>query len=256
MKRVAPVAIVVPALLLAACEPAKNAGAPKPPASAPARSPEPPEAPPATAPAEPAPAVSPPAAPVANQALLDPSLAVEKAPEQFRVKLTTTKGEVTIEVTREWSPNGADRFYNLVRIGYFTDLAFFRVVDRFMAQFGIHGDPRVNVRWREAGIPDDEVRQSNQRGYLTFAKSGRPNSRTTQLFINLVDNPDLDAGGFSPIGRVVAGLEVVDSLYHGYGDGPPEGAGPNQMRVQAQGNAYLRRAFPELDYVKSASIIP
>ena len=248
MKRTASIALVVSSLLLAACEPAKDSGPPKTPASAPSRAPEPPATPPAT------PAATPPAAPAASQALLDPSMAAEKAPDQFRVKLTTTKGEITIEVTREWSPNGADRFYNLVRIGYFTDVAFFRVVDRFMAQFGIHGDPRVNVRWREAGILDDEVRQSNQRGYLTFAKSGRPNSRTTQLFINLVDNPDLDAGGFSPIGRVVAGMEVVDSLYHGYGDGPPEGLGPNQMRIQAQGNDYLRRAFPELDYVKRAEI--
>ncbi len=177
-------------------------------------------------------------------------------PASYRVKLSTTKGDIVIEVTREWSPNGADRFYRLVNEGFFTDVAFFRVIDGFMAQFGISGDPKVSERWRDAGIPDDVVRRPNLRGYVTFAKSNMPASRTTQLFINLADNVNLDSSGFSPIGKVAEGMEVVDSLYKGYGEGAPGGAGPNQMLLQMKGNAYLRESFPKLDYVKSAAILP
>ncbi|MFB3904094.1 MAG: peptidylprolyl isomerase [Acidobacteriota bacterium] len=185
----------------------------------------------------------------------DPAKATEQAPEKFRVKLDTTKGSVTIEVVRAWAPKGADRFYNLVKLGYFTDIAFFRVIDGFMAQFGIHGDPAVSARWRNARIPDDPVKQSNLRGFVSFAMAG-PNTRTTQLFINYADrNSQLDRSGFSPFGRVIDGMENVDNLYSGYGEGAPNGRGPNQGLVQTQGNAYLRNHFPHLDYIKSATIV-
>lgn len=189
--------------------------------------------------------------------LLDPSLARETAPEKFKVKLATTKGDVTIEVARAWSPAGADRLYNLVKIGYFTDVAFFRVIREpkpFVVQFGIHGDPKVNAAWRAARIADDPVRESNRRGYVSFATSG-PQSRTTQLFINIGDNEGLDGMGFSPVGRVIQGMDVVDSLYAGYGEGAPRGRGPDQGRMQFEGNAYLKAGFPLLDYIRRAEIV-
>lgn len=186
--------------------------------------------------------------------LRNPSNAREKAPETFRVKLETTKGDVVLKVTREWSPNGADRFYNLVKLGYYQDIAFFRVIDGFMAQFGIHGEPSVNATWRKAGIKDDPVVESNTRGRITFAKSGRPNSRTVQLFINLVDNRNLDRMGFAPFGEIVEGMENVDKIFK-VGEGAPRGPGPNQNLIQAQGNEYLREKFPQLDYLVKASIV-
>ena len=209
-----------------------------------------------TAPKEAAPPVAktPPAGP--SPALLDPSLAAEKAPEKFKVKLATTKGDVTIEVTRAWAPNGADRFYNLVKIGFFTDVAFFRVVQSFMAQFGITGDPKVNAKWRESNIPDDPVTQSNVRGFVTFAMGRALNSRSTQLFISYKDNSFLDKQRFAPIGKVIEGMDIVDSLYNGYGDGPPYGRGPDQGRIQMEGNKYLRDSFDKLDYIKTATIVP
>ncbi len=203
--------------------------------------------------AQPATAATPAKAPVSPQ-LLEPEKATQKAPDKFKAKFTTTKGDFTVEVTRDWAPNGADRFYNLVKIGYFTDIAFFRAVDGFMVQFGIHGDPRVSTAWRSAQIPDDPPKESNKRGYLTFATSG-PNSRTTQLFINYGDNARLDSMGFAPIGKVIEGMDVVDSLYKGYGEGAPRGAGPDQGRIQFQGNAYLREQFPKLDYIKSVTLL-
>jgi len=184
-----------------------------------------------------------------NPAMLDPKLANEKAPDTFKVKMSTTKGDFTIEVTRDWSPKGADRFYNLVKIGYFTDVAFFRVIENFMAQFGIHGDPAVSAKWRSANIPDDPVKASNGRGYITFAKSSLPDSRSTQFFINFKDNTPLDRMGFSPFGQVVEGMAVVDSIYKGYGESPDQG------RIQMEGNKYLKKDFPNLDYIKSATII-
>jgi peptidyl-prolyl cis-trans isomerase A (cyclophilin A) len=190
-------------------------------------------------------------------AVKDPSLANEKAPDKFKVRLTTTTGDFVIEVTRDWAPRGADRFYNLVKIGYFTDIAFFRVVKKprpFMAQFGIHGDPAVSAKWRKASIPDDSPKQSNTRGRVTFATAG-PNTRTVQLFINFGDNSFLDRQGFSPIGEVVDGMSVVDSLYEGYGEGAPQGRGPSQARIQREGNAYLKEGFPKLDYIKSAALV-
>ena len=187
-------------------------------------------------------------------ALYDPSRATEQAPDRFRVRFETTRGPFVVEVTRAWAPRGADRFYNLVRAGYYDDVAFFRVIEGFMVQFGIHGDPRVNAAWRAARIPDDPVTQSNRRGTVTYAMAG-PDTRTTQLFINFKDNAGLDSQGFAPFGRVIEGMAVVDSLYSGYGEGAPRGMGPDQGRAQAEGNAYLRGSFPRLDLVKTARVV-
>jgi peptidyl-prolyl cis-trans isomerase A (cyclophilin A) len=187
--------------------------------------------------------------------LTDPSKLTEKAPDTFKARFETTKGSVTIEVTRSLSPNGADRFYNLVRSGYFKDIAFFRVVPGFMCQFGIHGDPKVAAAWREARITDDPVKGSNTRGAITFATAG-PNTRTTQFFINFADNSRLDGMGFAPFGKVTEGMDVVDKINSEYGEGAPRGRGPDQGRVQREGNAYLKKDFPNLDYIKSASVLP
>jgi peptidyl-prolyl cis-trans isomerase A (cyclophilin A) len=188
-----------------------------------------------------------PAAPVAP-AYTDPSKLTETAPDTFKAEFNTTKGKIVIEVTRSLAPNGADRFYNLVKSGYFTDLAFFRVVPNFMCQFGIHGDPAVSASWREANLQDDPVKASNTRGTITFATAG-PNTRTTQLFINFGDNVFLNSQGFAPFGKVVEGMDVVDKINNEYGEHPDQG------RIQAQGNAYLKSVFPNLDYLKSASIL-
>ena len=201
-----------------------------------------------------APTVAPTTAPSPLRPLLDPPHATEQAPDRFRVRFETTKGPFVIEVTRAWAPRGADRFYNLVRVGYYDDVAFFRVIENFMVQFGIHGDPAVNAAWRQARIPDDPVTQSNKRGMVTYAMAG-PDTRTTQLFINFRDNAGLDGQGFSPFGRVVEGLPVVDSLYSGYGEGAPSGGGPEQGRAQGEGNAYLKSRFPKLDFVKTARLV-
>jgi peptidyl-prolyl cis-trans isomerase A (cyclophilin A) len=181
----------------------------------------------------------------------DPSKLTEKAPENFKAQFDTTKGKITIEVTRSLAPNGADRFYNLVRSGYFKDIAFFRVVPGFMCQFGIHGDPEVSAKWRSANIADDPVKASNVRGAITFATAG-PNTRTTQLFINFGNNAGLDGQGFSPFGKVVEGMDVVDKINGEYGENRREVQG----RLQGEGNAYLKTAFPNLDYIKSATILP
>jgi peptidyl-prolyl cis-trans isomerase A (cyclophilin A) len=191
----------------------------------------------------------------ASPGFADPAKLTAKAPETFKTQFNTTKGKFVIEVTRSLAPNGADRFYNLVRSGYFTDVAFFRVVPGFMCQFGIHGDPNVSAKWRDANIPDDPVKGSNTRGTITFATAG-PNTRTTQLFINFRDNTGLDGQGFAPFGKVIEGMDVVDKIYGGYGDGPPGGNGPNQGEIQMEGNAYLKKDFPKLDYIKSATILP
>ena len=187
--------------------------------------------------------------------LMDPKSLNAKAPETYKARFTTTKGDFVIEVHRAWAPRGADRFYNLVHAGFFKDVAFFRVLTGFMAQFGISGEPAVAAAWMHANIPDDPVKESNTRGRLTFATAG-PNTRTTQLFINFGDNRGLDGQGFAPIGEVTEGMSVVDSLYNGYGEGAPRGAGPDQGRVQSQGNTYLKSSFPKLDRIISASIVP
>ncbi len=192
---------------------------------------------------------------LASPSFADPSKLTEKAPDTFKAQFDTTKGKFTIEVTRALSPNGADRFYNLVRSGYFKDIAFFRVIPGFMCQFGIHGDPAVAAKWRDANISDDPVKGSNTRGAITFATAG-PNTRTTQLFINFGDNARLDGMGFSPFGKVSDGMDVVDKINGEYGEGAPGGMGPDQGRVQNEGNAYLKKDFPNLDYIKSATILP
>jgi peptidyl-prolyl cis-trans isomerase A (cyclophilin A) len=185
--------------------------------------------------------------------LANPAALAEKAPATYKARFDTSKGAFVIEVHRDWAPNGADRFYNLVKNGFYDNARFFRVMSDFMAQFGINGDPKISASWRVARIKDDPVRQSNKRGYITYATAG-PDSRTTQVFINFRDNVGLDPRGFAPFGQVVSGLNVVDSLYGGYGDGPPSGPGPDQGRMQMEGNAYLAKEFPRLDFIKKASI--
>jgi peptidyl-prolyl cis-trans isomerase A (cyclophilin A) len=177
-----------------------------------------------------------------------------QAPAEYDVVLDTTKGPIRIHVTRAWSPHAADRFYELVEAGYYTDVAFFRVIEGFMAQAGMHGDPATNRQWQDNSIPDDPVTQSNTPGMVTFAARSTPNSRTVQFFINLGSNTDLDAMGFAPFGRT-ADMEVVAALHAGYGEGAPRGRGPSQALIAEQGNAYLRREFPELDYIRTARIV-
>ena len=185
--------------------------------------------------------------------LRNPAALTEQAPATFNANFDTSKGLFVVTVHRDWAPNGADRFYNLVKSGFYDDVRFFRVIDGFMAQFGIHGTPAVASAWRSANIKDDPVKQSNKRGFVVFATAG-PNTRTTQLFINFGDNAALDKSGFSPFGEVTKGMDVVDKIYNGYGEGAPRGKGPDQGRVQSEGNAYLAKDFPKLDYVKTATI--
>ena len=187
------------------------------------------------------------------QNLSNPAALREQAPPVYKAKFDTTKGVFVIEVQRDWAPNGADRFYNLVKNGFYDNVRFFRVISGFMVQFGIHGDPKVSAPWREAQLKDDPVKQSNKRGYITYAMAG-PNTRTSQVFINFGDNASLDSQGFSPFGRVVSGIEVVDKLNAEYGEGAPRGRGPDQSRMQMEGNAYLTKDFGRLDYVKKATI--
>ena len=195
------------------------------------------------------------AAPAMSQGLMNPAALNAPAPATYKAKFDTSKGAFEIEVHRDWAPAGADRFYNLVKNGFFDNARFFRVVSGFMVQFGIHGDPNVSAQWRQARINDDPVKQSNGRGMVTFATAG-PNTRTTQVFINFADNARLDGMGFAPFGQVVSGMNVVDSLYSGYGEGAPSGRGPDQGRMQQEGNAYLMKDFGKLDYIKKASIEP
>ena len=174
----------------------------------------------------------------------------QKAPDFFKVKFTTTKGDFVIEVDREWAPKGADRFYNLVNAGFYDGCRFFRVIPNFMAQFGLNGDPKVSAAWRNAKIQDDPVKSSNKRGFVSFAMAG-PNTRTTQLFINFKDNSRLDGMGFSAFGKVSEGMEIVDQIHSGYGENPPEVQGS----LQAEGNAYLDKNFPKLDAIKTARVM-
>jgi len=187
------------------------------------------------------------------QNLSNPAALREQAPPVYKAKFDTTKGAFVIEVHRDWAPNGADRFYNLVKNGFYDNVRFFRVISGFMVQFGIHGDPKISAPWREAQLRDDPVKQSNKRGYITYAMAG-PNTRTSQVFINFGDNASLDGQGFSPFGRVVTGMEVVDKLNAEYGEGAPRGRGPDQSRMQMEGNAYLTKDFGRLDYVMKATI--
>jgi peptidyl-prolyl cis-trans isomerase A (cyclophilin A) len=181
--------------------------------------------------------------------LLDPASLTAKAPAVFQAKFSTTAGDFVVEVHRDWAPLGADRFYNLVRNGYFTNAAFFRVVPGFVVQFGLSADPAVNKVWDGAKIKDDPVVQSNKRGNLVFATAG-PNTRTTQLFINYADNSRLDGMGFAPFGTVVEGMDVVDKIFPGYGESP------RQDLITNQGDAYLKANFPRIDKIKLARILP
>ena len=184
-----------------------------------------------------------------DPALLKPDSLTAKSPEVYDVQFTTSKGDFVVKVTRAWAPIGCDRFYNLVSHGYFTDAAFFRVVPNFIIQFGLSADPAVNSAWRNARIKDDPVTQSNKPGYITFATAG-PNTRTTQLFINFGNNAFLDGQGFAPFGQVTSGMDVVKKLHSGYGEKPDQGA------ITSQGKAYLDKSFPNLDTIKSATVIP
>jgi peptidyl-prolyl cis-trans isomerase A (cyclophilin A) len=176
------------------------------------------------------------------------------APDSFRVAFQTNKGRFVVQAVRAWAPKGVDHFYALVNDKYYDRVKFFRVLPDFMAQFGINGDPKVDAVWKDKNITDDPAVQSNRRGFISYATGG-PNTRSTQLFVNTRDNQRLDGMGFSPIARVVEGMNVVDSLYTGYGEGAPGGSGPEQERIHAQGNAYLNRYFPKLDSIISARVV-
>jgi peptidyl-prolyl cis-trans isomerase A (cyclophilin A) len=177
----------------------------------------------------------------------------ERVPDVFQVNLDTSKGPVAIEVRRDWAPRGADHFYALVKTGFYDGNRFFRVVRNFVVQFGISGDPQLNRLWADANLPDDPVKQSNLKGTLTYAHLG-PNSRSTQLFINLKDNKELDKQGFAPIGKVISGMDVVERLYSSYGEMAPRGQGPDPSQIELRGNAYLEDHFARLDYINKAVI--
>lgn len=196
-----------------------------------------------------------PASGYSSARLMNPAAWIRQAPQEFKAKFVTTKGDFVVDVHRDWAPRGADRFYNLVRSGFFTNVSFYRVVPGFVVQFGAAPDPKVEAAWNKAQIKDDPVKGTNKKYYLTFAMGG-PNTRTTEIFINLRDNAALDGMGFAPFGEVVEGTEIVDQIYSGYGDMQEQGGqGPSQGRVQMEGKPYLDKSFPKLDSIKSASVI-
>jgi peptidyl-prolyl cis-trans isomerase A (cyclophilin A) len=188
-----------------------------------------------------------------DAALLQPATLRAKAPAEYEVNFVTTAGDFTIKVTRAWAPNGTDRFYNLVRHHFYDGAAFFRVLPGFMAQFGLSAYPQVSAAWEKANIKDDPVVQSNHRGFITFAMAG-PNTRTTQVFINFGNNERLDRDGFAAFGMVTDGMDVVDKLYGGYGEGAPDGHGPDQNQIGRGGHTYLEKGFPKLDIIKTATL--
>jgi peptidyl-prolyl cis-trans isomerase A (cyclophilin A) len=194
-------------------------------------------------------------APEVSAVLLHPAELRAQAPAVYNVRFQTTKGVFVVQVTRAWAPHGADRFYNLVRHHFYDGASFFRVLPGFIVQFGISPDPRVSRAWARAAIPDDPVVKGNLRGYISFAMAG-PNTRTTQVFINLQDNSHLDSSGFAAFGEVTEGMTVVDSLYSGYGEGAPQGNGPDQSMIARQGKAYLQKNFPMLDSIVTARLLP
>jgi peptidyl-prolyl cis-trans isomerase A (cyclophilin A) len=198
---------------------------------------------------QPKPASPRPAAAASRTSLLHPALLTAKAPADFKAKFTTTAGEFVVEVHRDWAPLGADRFYNLVRHGYFTNASFFRVVPNFVVQFGLNADPAINKAWADADIKDDPVKETNSRGRLVFATAG-PGTRTTQLFINFGDNGRLDGMGFAPFGEVIEGMDVVDKIYPDYGEQP------SQDLITNQGDAYISKNFPKIDKIKLAQVLP
>jgi peptidyl-prolyl cis-trans isomerase A (cyclophilin A) len=190
----------------------------------------------------------------AQASLKNPASLKEQAPATYKVKFDTSVGVFVIQVNRDWAPLGADRFYNLVKNGFYDDARFFRAIAGFMVQFGISGDPAVSAAWRSARIGVDPVKQSNKPMFITFAMGGSPDTRTTQVFINFGNNANLDAMGFAPFGEVVEGKDVVNKIHTGYGEGAPRGKGPDQGRTQMEGNAYLMKEFPKLDFIKKATI--
>jgi peptidyl-prolyl cis-trans isomerase A (cyclophilin A) len=191
-----------------------------------------------------------------DRLLLRPAALTVKAPATYQVKFITTRGDFVITVTRAWSPIGADRFYNLVRHHFYDNTTFFRVHPKFVVQWGISAYPPVTAAWEHAPIKDDPVVQSNLRGFVTYAKTGDPDTRTTQVFINLADNARLDTvGGFAPFGQVTEGMDVVDALFPGYGEAPPDGQGPDQDKIEKLGKPYLDKGFPNLDSIKTTSLI-
>jgi peptidyl-prolyl cis-trans isomerase A (cyclophilin A) len=198
---------------------------------------------------ETAPAKAPPAAAHHKAPMVNPALYKAQAPATFKVKFTTTKGSFVVEVHRAWAPLGADRFYNLARGGYFDGGPFYRVKTGFMAQFGFSPNPAVSNAWSKAPFKDDPVTQSNKRGYITFAKTSAPNSRSTHFFINYVDNTFLDGQGFAPFGQVVEGMDVVDKLDPEYGDG-------DQDKIREGGAAFVKRAYPKMDLILTAELVP
>lgn len=180
---------------------------------------------------------------------------VSTPPAIYKVDFDTSHGSFVVEVHTDWSPFGSARLYELVQKGFYDNNRFFRVVRGFVVQFGINGDPATNRNWATAGIPDEPPKAHNERGTLTFAASQLPNSRTTQLFVNLGDNSaSLDPRGFAPVGKVISGMDVVDSLYGGYGEMAPNGPGPDPTMIQTEGNSYLTSKFPHLDYIRTATI--
>jgi peptidyl-prolyl cis-trans isomerase A (cyclophilin A) len=188
----------------------------------------------------------------AASTLTDPSQLTERAPDMYGARFETSQGTFVIEVHRAWAPLAADRFYNLVKHGFYDDTRFFRVLDGFMVQFGLNGDPAVQRPWQSANLRDEPVTQSNTRGFVSFTRESAPHSRYTMIFINARDNSYLDADGFAPFGRVATGMEVVDKLYSGYGRQNV----PDQRRIVREGNAYLASEYPKLDVIKAATIVP
>jgi peptidyl-prolyl cis-trans isomerase A (cyclophilin A) len=183
----------------------------------------------------------------------DPARLSQRGPDSFTIRVVTSRGSFELKAHRDWAPHGADRLYYLARAHYYDSVRFFRVVDKFVAQFGLNGDTTVSRAWRDRRIDDDSVVRSNVRGTLTYAAGGK-NTRTVQLFINYKDNSRLDTLGFAVVAQVVRGMDVVDSLYKGYGEGPPRGKGPDQGRIAREGNAYLRKEFPQLDFIITARV--
>lgn len=207
---------------------------------------------PAQTPAKPKPAAPRSAAANYDRTLLRPAMLKEKAPETFQVKFETTRGDFTMDVTRAWAPVGVDRFYNLVKHHYYDNMVVFRAVPGFVVQFGISSYPAVNAAWRNADIQDDPVTQSNKRGFVTYAKTSQPNSRSTQVFISFKDNSFLDSQGFAPFAVVNAeGMKVVEMLYDQYGDQPTD----QQDQISKLGKAYLDSKYPKLDVIKHATIV-
>jgi peptidyl-prolyl cis-trans isomerase A (cyclophilin A) len=180
--------------------------------------------------------------------LMNPAGLTEQAPPTYTVNLNTSKGLITILVHRDWAPIAADRFYNLVKNGFYDEARFFRVVPNFMVQFGMNANPAVTRAWSGATMKDEPTKQGNKKGYVTFARTGAPNSRGTQLFINYKDNNFLDAQGFAAFGEVTKGMDIAESITAQYGEKP------NQGEITASGNAYLTKEFPKLDYIKTATI--